>query len=160
MRMKALGEKAAASAASASPLANGKLRLSSRPPPAAIPDCPHPRRHSGLQHPAPGEAVRGWRSISSGGKGSEAIEDHRQPPCPFDCAACLIASRMRTYVPQRQMLPDIASSMSASVGCGLLARSAEADMICPDWQQPHWTTPRSSQAFWYLGPAGVLPIDS
>ena len=25
----------------------------------------------------------------------EAIEDHSQPPCPLDCAACLIASRMR-----------------------------------------------------------------
>jgi hypothetical protein len=37
-------------------------------------------------------------------------------------------------VPQRQMLPDMASSMSASVGCRLLASSAEADMIWPDWQ--------------------------
>jgi hypothetical protein len=32
------------------------------------------------------------------------------------------------------MLPDIASSMSESIGCGLLATSAEADMIWPDWQ--------------------------
>jgi hypothetical protein len=29
---------------------------------------------------------------------------------------------------------DIASSISASVGCGLLASSAEADIIWPDWQ--------------------------
>src|SRR5215475_9915136 len=31
-------------------------------------------------------------------------------------AASLIAARMRWYVPQRQMLPDISSSMSASLG--------------------------------------------
>src|SRR5713226_7025318 len=58
------------------------------------------------------------------------------------------------------MLPDIASSMSESVGCGLLARSAEADMIWPDWQYPHCTTSRSSQAFWILAPAAVAPIAS
>src|SRR6266404_1462685 len=58
------------------------------------------------------------------------------------------------------MLPDIASSMSASVGCGLLARSAEADMIWPDWQYPHCTTSRSTQAFWILAPAAVVPIAS
>src|SRR5216683_7575775 len=58
------------------------------------------------------------------------------------------------------MLPDIASSMSASVGCGLLASSAEADMIWPDWQYPHCTTSRSSQAFWILAPAAVAPIAS
>ena len=34
--------------------------------------------------------------------------------------------------------------MSASA---LLASSADADMIWPDWQYPHWTTSRSSQAF-------------
>jgi hypothetical protein len=32
------------------------------------------------------------------------------------------------------MLPDIPSSMSASVGVGLRASSAAADMIWPDWQ--------------------------
>src|SRR5271166_4496721 len=58
------------------------------------------------------------------------------------------------------MLPDIASSMSESVGWGLLAMSAEADMIWPDWQYPHWTTSRSSQAFWILAPASVAPIAS
>src|SRR5215208_3169257 len=35
------------------------------------------------------------------------------------------------------MSPAIASSISASVGCGLLASSAAADMIWPDWQYPH-----------------------
>jgi len=32
------------------------------------------------------------------------------------------------------MLPDIASSMSASLGCELHASNADADMIWPDWQ--------------------------
>src|SRR6478609_4478769 len=58
------------------------------------------------------------------------------------------------------MLPDIASSISDSVGCGLPASSADADMIWPDWQQPHCGTSRSSQACWTLLPAGVLPIAS
>jgi hypothetical protein len=35
---------------------------------------------------------------------------------------------------QRQMLPDIAPSICASVGFGVAARSAAAAMICPDWQ--------------------------
>src|SRR5712671_6229239 len=58
------------------------------------------------------------------------------------------------------MLPDIASSMSESVGRGLLASSAEADMIWPDWQYPHCTTSRSTQACWILAPAAVAPIAS
>ena len=33
-------------------------------------------------------------------------------------------------------------------------------MIWPDWQWPHWTTSRSSHAFWILAPAGVAPIAS
>ena len=49
-------------------------------------------------------------------------------------AACLMASRMRGYVPQRQMFPDIAWSISASVGARIFASSAAAAMICPDWQ--------------------------
>src|SRR5882724_4801375 len=44
------------------------------------------------------------------------------------------------------MLPLIAASMLASVGAGLAARSAAADMICPDWQYPHCTTSSSAQA--------------
>src|SRR6266513_3660906 len=46
------------------------------------------------------------------------------------------------------MLPDIASSMSASVGEGLVARSAAADMICPGWQKPHCGTSTSVHARW------------
>src|SRR5713101_9221881 len=51
-----------------------------------------------------------------------------------DCiaAAVWMALRMRWYVPQRQMLPLMASSISASVGLAFLASSATADMICPD----------------------------
>jgi len=32
------------------------------------------------------------------------------------------------------MFPDMALSMSVSVGFETLASSAAADMICPDWQ--------------------------
>ena len=49
-------------------------------------------------------------------------------------AAVWMALRMRRYVPQRQRLPAMAASMSASVGLGFSARSAAADMIWPDWQ--------------------------
>jgi hypothetical protein len=45
-----------------------------------------------------------------------------------------MAARMRGYVPQRQMLPDIEASISASVGFGVFSSSAEACMICPLWQ--------------------------
>ena len=49
-------------------------------------------------------------------------------------AARWIALRMRGYVPHRQMFPDIASSISASVGFGRKASSDAAVMICPGWQ--------------------------
>src|SRR5260221_1266243 len=62
-------------------------------------------------------------------------------------AAWWMALRMRWYVPQRQMFPLMASSMSASVGLGFFASSATADMICPDWQYPHCGTSSSIQAF-------------
>src|SRR5271157_3268385 len=55
---------------------------------------------------------------------------------------------MRWYVPQRQRLPFMASSISASVGFGFLASNATADMICPDWQYPHCGTSSSIHAFW------------
>jgi hypothetical protein len=32
------------------------------------------------------------------------------------------------------MFPDIAASISASLGLGFAASMAAADMICPDWQ--------------------------
>src|SRR5437660_4734864 len=49
-------------------------------------------------------------------------------------AAALIAVRIRWYVPQRQMFPDMDSSISWSVGFFLLFNSAAACMICPTWQ--------------------------
>jgi hypothetical protein len=48
MRMKALGAKPAAAAASAFWFGNGRLRLSSRPPPAAAPACKKTRREKQL----------------------------------------------------------------------------------------------------------------
>src|SRR5581483_2754357 len=44
-------------------------------------------------------------------------------------AASLIAWRIRVYVPQRQMLPCIAASMSSSLGFGFCFRNAAACMI-------------------------------
>src|SRR5262245_33000772 len=75
-------------------------------------------------------------------------------------AAFLIAARIRGYVPQRQMLPDIAVSISPSLGLALVASSALADMIWADWQYPHWGTFSASQAAWTFLPAGVFPTAS
>src|SRR6185369_9688050 len=58
------------------------------------------------------------------------------------------------------MLPAIALSMSESLGLGLLASSALADMIWPDWQYPHCGTSSASHARWIFLPAGVVPIAS
>src|SRR5438094_338369 len=78
----------------------------------------------------------------AGPQGEAALEErppgqrhrfHRPPPL-FIAAALWMAARRRWYVPQRQMLPAIASSMSASGGFAFRASSAAADMICPDWQ--------------------------
>src|SRR5256712_9867053 len=44
------------------------------------------------------------------------------------------------------MLPLIASSMSASLGCGFSRSSTAADMIWPDWQYPHCGTSFSIHA--------------
>src|SRR5579859_7881742 len=38
--------------------------------------------------------------------------------------------------------------MSASLGFGVFARSAAADMICPTWQYPHCGTSSAIQACW------------
>src|SRR5678815_1714829 len=42
----------------------------------------------------------------------------------------------------------MAESMSLSVGWGLVASSADADIIWPAWQYPHCGTSTSIQAFW------------
>ena len=55
------------------------------------------------------------------------------PPLAIS-AARWMARRMRGYVPQRQRLPDMASSMSASVGLAFIASRHAADISCPDWQ--------------------------
>src|ERR1700685_2654535 len=52
--------------------------------------------------------------------------------CPESLAACLMAARMRGYVPQRQIFPDMAASMSASLGSGLAWSNAAAEMICSE----------------------------
>ncbi len=44
-------------------------------------------------------------------------------------AARCIARRMALYAPHRHTLPDMNRSMSSSVGCGMSARRAVADMI-------------------------------
>jgi hypothetical protein len=40
--------------------------------------------------------VRLFGSFRVGEMGWEVIKRHGQPPCPLTCAACLIASRIRT----------------------------------------------------------------
>ncbi len=62
------------------------------------------------------------------------VDDFHHFSPPWVDAACLIAARIRVYVPQRQRLPLIAASMSASVGCGFCLSNAVAAMICPEWQ--------------------------
>ncbi len=49
-------------------------------------------RQTQAQHQA---AARGCSNLQEAASG-EVIADHCQPLCPLDCAACLIASRMRT----------------------------------------------------------------
>ena len=51
---------------------------------------------AGLQEAAAGETACRRRSVGARGRGNEGIEDHGQPPCRLDCAASLIASRIRT----------------------------------------------------------------
>ena len=90
--------------------------------------CKNPR--PGLAAPSDEEATTGSRT-----REEELATGHRahgQPPFPAVVvfrAASLMASRMRGYVPQRQMFPDIAWSMSVSVGAGIFASSAAAAMI-------------------------------
>ena len=57
-----------------------------------------------------------------------------------------MADFMRGYIPHLQMFPDMAESISASVGLGFCANSAVAHIICPDWQYPHCGTFSEIQA--------------
>src|SRR5438093_12967406 len=70
---------------------------------------------------------------------------HRPPPLAIISAARWTARRIRGYVPQRQMLPVSASSMSSSVGLGISLSSTAALIICPDWQYPHCRAPIATQ---------------
>src|SRR5271166_217801 len=67
---------------------------------------------------------------------------------------------MRLYMPQRQMFPLIAASMSVSLGFAFFASSAAADMICPDWQYPHCGTSPATQAVCTARPNLEPPIAS
>jgi hypothetical protein len=49
-------------------------------------------------------------------------------------AARWMALMMRRYVPQRQRLPSMCSTISSREGFLLRVSSAAACMICPDWQ--------------------------
>src|ERR1700687_4663687 len=62
------------------------------------------------------------------------LTNHRAPPFATISAARWMALRIRGYVPQRQTLPVIASSMSPWVGLGLSRNSSAPLMSCPDWQ--------------------------
>ena len=64
-------------------MANGRLRVSIRPPPAAAPAWRNLRLERSFA-----EKDR----LESAGVESEAIKDHSQPSRPVDCAASLIAS--------------------------------------------------------------------
>ena len=61
------------------------------------------------------------------------VRGHHAPP-RASAAARWMAARIRWYVPQRQMFPAMAASMSSSVGFVFWARRAAADMSWPDWQ--------------------------
>src|SRR5260221_3431906 len=68
MRTKALGAKPSASAASASPLVKGRLRLSIRPPPAAAPACRNLRRETSFvdgDKPGPEAREVRWSRVMS-----------------------------------------------------------------------------------------------
>ena len=61
----------------------------------------------------------------------EAVLDrcvHGKPLCP---AAAITARTTRTWMPQRQRLPSSAARTSSSLGFGVLASSAAADMMIP-----------------------------
>ena len=97
-------------------------------------------RHTQLQE----IAARHFAGNARLGRLAEHI--HRPPPLAIISAARWTARRIRGYVPQRQMLPVSAWSMSSSVGLGISLRSTAALIICPDWQYPHCGTSISSQA--------------
>src|SRR5215469_2605804 len=75
-----------------------------QPPPTSAPALRTNRRETADPVVSLGAGVRIFRPSC-----------HQVEP---ELAACLIAARMRTYVPQRQMFPAMAAFMSASLGLG------------------------------------------
>ncbi len=61
-------------------------------------------------------------------------------------------------VPQRQMFPAMAASISSSLGDVFSVSRAAALMIWPGWQKPHCGTWASIQAFCTLWPPSKLSI--
>ncbi len=114
------------------------LRRIFRPQDCRVADREHQSAERGrLREEAPPADILDEQAFVGGGSARRRrnhVERRVHAAAPFAPAACLIAARIRPYVPQRQMLPAIAASMSASVGLGLLLSSAVADMICPAWQ--------------------------
>src|SRR6185503_13442347 len=90
------------------------------------------------QRPPAGAGLGGTHDLVQGRIGREvrfeAGGHALSPGFSLRSAAAWMAWRIRGYVPQRQMFPDIAASISASVGLGLLFRSAAALISCPAWQ--------------------------
>ena len=58
------------------------------------------------------------------------------------------------------MLPVIASSISRSLGLGVVASNPAACMIWPLWQYPHWGTARLRHAATTRRPIVVAPMPS
>src|SRR6202022_3158758 len=85
-----------------------------------------------------GDSVRPGDVEEERGPGEGAHAEHVPPRDRHRAprAARRIARRMRWYVPQRQTESDIATSISASVGCGFCPRNAAAHKIMPPWPPP------------------------
>src|SRR5262249_8954442 len=76
---------------------------------------------------------------------------------------CRIASSIRGYVPQRQMLPAMRCRISSTLGVGFAATSAAAETICPGVQKPHWTASaltNASSSGWSRRPSIVVTSPS
>src|SRR6266478_8811373 len=70
-----------------------------------------------------------------------------------------IASSIRGYVPQRQMLPAMWCRISSTVGSGFAPTSAAAETTCPGVQKPHCTASartKASTSGWSRSPSIVV----
>src|SRR5205085_3229372 len=80
------------------------------------------------------------------------------PPFAITAAACLIAVRIRGYVPQRQRWPFIAVRIWSSVGFFVVESRSAAWIIIPFWQYPQSGTCTSIQACWSGCKAGLAAV--